>query len=136
MEDSVLGSLLGTTLEVEMVLIGQGNGLPNPNTVAPDQAVLATINSYQFKTTRRDMSYNERLEYNLCWDFFNYVWAYNVTVSTLNGRLGPSKISSWKDRYQFLTPSDRVSYVKGQTAHEAEYPDAAALGAFFPARGS
>lgn len=117
-----------------MVLIGQGNGLPNPNQVPPDQTVLDAINSYRFKTTRRDMSYNERLEANLCWDFFNYVWAYNVTVSTINGNLGPAQISEWKDRYQFITPADRVSYIKGQVQHESEYPDAATLGAFCPAR--
>jgi hypothetical protein len=106
-----------------MPLIGQGNGLPNPNTVPPDTAVLDAINAFTFKTTRRDMSYNERLEANLAWDFFNYVWAYNVTVSTINGGLGPANIKKWKDKYQFLTPADRTYYVKGFVAHQAEYPD-------------
>lgn len=118
---------------IEMVLIGQGNGLPNPNTIPVDPTVLATINAFQFKTTRRDMSYNERLEANLCWDFFNYVWAYNVTVSTINGNLGAGQTPVWKERYQFLTPADKVSYDKGGIAHKTEYSAAASAGQFMPA---
>jgi hypothetical protein len=95
-------------------------GTADPNTIAPSPAAISSICAYPLAKLRKDMSIQEYTTYKMDWEIFNKVWAYNYTVSTLNGRTGKSTYSY----YQFLTIEDQVSYIRGQGAHAAFYSNA------------
>jgi hypothetical protein len=93
-------------------------------------AIVLISCTYPFNKVRKDMSMQEYIRYKVDWDFFNYVWAYNWTISTVNGlnrAAGrPGNLSS----YAFLTNQDQLSYTNGLISHAAVYISAAAAGAF------
>ena len=78
---------------------------------------ISTICYYPLKTLRKDMSSQEWTEYKDSWYTFNRIWAYNYSVSTINGTQDQKK-RPW----QFVSNKERVNYVKGQTAHVENYP--------------
>ena len=94
----------------------------NVNTVPPSPEALSTVYAYPLGTVRRDMGIQEYINYKNDWNFFETVWSYNYTISTLNGLSGGSRYSPW----QFMSNGDIVSYTKGQLAHFAFYSNAPA----------
>ena len=95
------------------------------NVIPPSQEAISTINAYPLAKIRTGMPSQEYTSYKTNWYFFNNVWAYNYTVSTMNGSLG-----STYPPYEFLTNDHKVSYLNGQTAHVAYYSNAGSLGVF------
>ena len=71
------------------------------------------------------MPSREYTQYKLDWFFFNDVWSYNYTVSTLNGP-GPLIYSP----YDFAKNADFISYTRGQAAHIAYYSAEGSNGVF------
>ncbi len=91
---------------------------PDPNkalTLNPD--ALQKICSFPLASNRKDYTQSEWREYKLDWETFNQIWAYNYTVSTINGRAGNKNTSP----YQFLSYTQRASYINGQSAHVGYY---------------
>lgn len=93
--------------------------IPNPNTIPIHPAAQSTILAYTFSTIRRGYPIQEYVNYQRDWVFFNTVWSYNYTVSTLNGRQGGRHFYT---PWQFTSGQDRTSYSNGQAAHVAVYP--------------
>lgn len=91
--------------------------IPNPNTIPISAEAQSTIMIYMFSTLRRGYGIQEYVNYQRDWVFFNTVWSYNYTVSTLNGQ-GGRLYQPW----QFLSSQDRASYSNGQSAHASVYP--------------
>ena len=83
-------------------------------------AAISTICAYPFIRLRSDMGSQEYMNYKSDWDFFNTVWSYNYTVSTMNA-LGMTPIHS---PYPLQTNGQILSYTNGQLAHVAAYPAA------------
>ena len=94
--------------------------IPNINLTHVSAEAHSTICSYDFSTVRKGYSISEYLTYQKDWLFFNTVWSYNYTVSTMNGQ-GGNLYQPW----QFIDNADRVSYNNGQIAHIAVYPTSA-----------
>lgn len=59
------------------------------------------------------MSFDEYNAYKNDWTLFERVWSYNYTVRALRRGGGAQSY------YQFLSNSERLSYIRGQTAHVA-----------------
>jgi hypothetical protein len=95
-----------------------------PNDVPVSDAALAILCEYPIIKIRRDMSFDEYNIYRNDWNIFNKVWAYNYTVRALRAEGGSQSY------YQFLSDSERLSYVRGQSNHVAMYSTAAIAGAF------
>jgi len=95
---------------------GGGNTL-DTNTIARSPESISTICQYPIGKLRNDMGYQEYIRYQNDWNFFNYVWSYNYTVSTLRSTTGT-------DIQAFTFPDNRtaISYSNGQAAHAAFYP--------------
>ena len=91
-----------------------------PNDVPISDAALAITCQYPVIKTRMDMSFDEYTVYQTDWNIFNRIWAYNYTVRALGSG----------NYYQFVTDSERISYIRGQSSHVSVYSDAAAAGAF------
>lgn len=89
----------------------------NPNQIPISSEARSTICEYAFSTVRRGYPFQEYMNYQRDWAFFNTVWSYNYTVSTLNGQ-GHGLYQPW----QFMRSQDRQSYSNGQAAHSASYP--------------
>ena len=70
------------------------------------------------------MSFDEYTRYKNDWVIFDKAWAYNYTVRALRAAGGAQSY------YQFLSDSERLSYIRGQLAHVSMYPAAALLGEF------
>jgi hypothetical protein len=94
------------------------------NDVRSSDAALAILCEYPLIKIRSDMSFDEYTAYKNNWNIFNKVWAYNYTVRALRAAGGN------QNYYQFLSDSERLSYIRGQTAHASMYLIAAAAGAF------
>ncbi len=92
--------------------------IPNPNTIPISPVAQAAICQYALSTVRKSYAIGEYLTYQKDWTFFNTVWSYNYTVSTLNGQGGRTLYTPW----QFTSGQDRTSYSNGQAAHVAVYP--------------
>ena len=92
--------------------------------VVISDAALSIICLYPLVKRRMDMGFLEYINYTDNWNIFNRVWAYNYTVRELRTAGGN------EGYYQFVTDSERISYVNGRTSHIAAYPAAAATGAF------
>lgn len=90
----------------------------NVNTLAILPAATSTICAYPLGKIRTDMGIQEYINYKSDWNFFNTVWSYNYTVSTLNGQGGSNHY------YQFMSNGDVVSYSNGQLAHVVFYSNA------------
>jgi len=93
----------------------------NPNTtltILP--AAVSTMCAYPLAKVRSDMGIQEYIQYKNDWYFFNTVWTYNYTVSTLNG--GGRGAKSNLDPYQFMSNGDYISYINGQSEHIEVYP--------------
>jgi hypothetical protein len=90
--------------------------IPNPNTIPISPAAQAAICIYPLSTIRKGYNIQEYVNFQRDWGFFNTVWSYNYTVSTLNGQGG--LYQPW----QFTSGQDRTSYSNGQAAHIAAYP--------------
>lgn len=96
--------------------------IPNINLIHVSAEAQSTICSYDFNTVRKGYSIREYVTYKQDWLFFNTVWSYNYTVSTMNGQ-GANLYQPW----QFIDNNDRVNYNNGQIAHVAVYPNSAAV---------
>jgi hypothetical protein len=96
----------------------------NVNTIPPSPESISTINAYPLGTVRRDLGIQGYINYKNDWEFFNTVWSYNYTISTLNGLsvefFGKYQFSPW----QFANYADIASYSNGQMAHFAFYSNA------------
>jgi hypothetical protein len=103
-----------------------GNGILNPNTVQPFASTFQILSVYPFRTVRKDLTQNEYLQNKLDWTQFDNVWAYNYTVSTLNGQAGRKVFSP----YYFIRNEEKLSYLRGQSAHIAAYSTIATTGIF------
>ena len=90
----------------------------NINTVPILPAAVSVMCAYPLGKVRIDMGTQEYMNYKADWYFFNTVWSYNYTVSTLNG-LGGSNTP-----YRFMSNGDMISYSNGQLAHVAFYSNA------------
>lgn len=95
--------------------------IPNPNTVPVLPAAVSSICGYPLLTVQKGQAQGIYQKYISNWTFFNQVWAYNYTISTLNGQ--GARLSPW----QFTTINDRVRFLAGQTAHAAAYPNSAGV---------
>jgi len=95
-----------------------------PNDLRISDLALAILCQYPLVKIRIDMSFDEYTAYKNNWNIFNKVWAYNYTVRALRAAGGDQSY------YQFLSDSERLSYVRGQSNHVSMYPAAAAAGAF------
>jgi len=95
-----------------------------PNDVRISDAAAAILCQYPLIKIRTDMSFDEYTIYKNDWNIFNRAWAYNYTVRALRAAGGSESY------YQFLSDSERLSYVRGQGNHVSMYPAAALLGAF------
>lgn len=114
-----------------MSLIGPGNGFITQNILPSFASTILqdgrnTVEAFRLVKVRKDMNQSEYTQYKVNWDYFNTVWAYNYTVSTLNGPLEKPKYSWW----QHLTRSDLSAYSNGQLAHISAYPSTAVTGLF------
>lgn len=96
--------------------------IPNPNQIPISPQAQSTICAFSFSTIRRGYNIQEYVNYQRDWVFFNTVWSYNYTVSTLNGQ-GGQLYTPW----QFTSGQDRTSYSNGQAAHVAVYPSSATV---------
>lgn len=103
-----------------------GNGILNPNTIAPLSTATTLICTYPFRIVRKDMSQNEYLQTKMDWYQFDKVWAYNYSVSTLNGNASRKVYSP----YYFLTNNEKNSYARGQIGHIEAYSSIAKTGFF------
>jgi hypothetical protein len=90
----------------------------NVNTLPILPAATSTICAYPLGKIRTDMGIQEYINYKNDWNFFNTVWSYNYTVSTLNGQ------GNLYHYYQFMSNGDMVSYSNGQNAHFSFYSNA------------
>ena len=100
---------------------------PSPNrNITVSQAAISTIYGFPLAFSRKDLSNQERIKYTYEWNVFDQVWAYNYTVSTLNGQSGNYIYSP----YQYLNLNERLAYTNGQLAHIAYYSTAGAAGQF------
>jgi hypothetical protein len=86
---------------------------------------VSTISSYTLGKLRTGMPAQEYVQYKNDWNFFNSVWAFNYTASTINATAKcPTPI------YEFASNAERLSYIRGQISHVDYYPSAAAAGVF------
>ena len=97
--------------------------MTDPNPLAPLPATITILCPFTIATSRKDMNAAELIQYRVDWYFFNRVWAYQYTVSTLNGQAGSAKYSS----FQFSGSEDMCSFKNGRAAHVAAYPSSATL---------
>jgi hypothetical protein len=95
---------------------------PNPSLTINNGAT-EIICSYPLASQRKDYNQSEWNTYKIEWTTFNQIWAYNYTVSTLNGQGGSGSDQKKKEPYHFLSYNQRVAYIKGQLAHIAYYID-------------
>jgi hypothetical protein len=90
--------------------------IPNPNNIPISLAASNLACLYPLGKVRQGMPIQEYINYKNDWNFFNKVWAYNYTVSTLNSvnhlSLQP---------YQFMSNGDHTSYTNGQISHVSYY---------------
>jgi len=93
----------------------------NVNTIPPSDEAVSTICAYPLGTIRRDLGIQGYINYKNDWNMFNSVWAYNYTVSTLNGLSVASGSSALYNPWQFMSNGDLVSYSNGQQAHISFY---------------
>ena len=89
----------------------------NVNTVPILPQATSTILAYPLAKVRSGIGIQEYINYKNDWNFFNTVWSYNYTISTLNGS------GKHYMYYQFMSNGDQVSYSNGQMAHAAFYSD-------------
>jgi hypothetical protein len=84
----------------------------NENTVPISIEATNIICQYPLGKVRSCIPIQEYVNYKNNWNFFDTVWSYNYTISTLN---------STSDRvftpYKFLSNGEIVSYSNGQAAH-------------------
>jgi len=92
----------------------------------PSPEAVSTIVAYPLAKVRVGMPSREYTQYKLDWFFFNDVWSYNYTVSTLNGSSGILSYSP----YDFAKNADFISYTRGQAAHIAYYSTIGGSGFF------
>lgn len=86
---------------------------------------VSTISSYTLGKLRTGMPAQEYVQYKTDWNFFNSVWVFNYTASTINATADcPTPI------YEFASNAERLSYIRGQISHVDYYPSAAAAGVF------
>ncbi len=97
--------------------------MTDPNILAPLPATIILLCPFVVKTVRKDMNAAELIQYRIDWAFFNRVWSYQYTVSTLNGQAGIPKYSD----FQFSGTEDINSFRNGRAAHVAAYPLSATL---------
>jgi hypothetical protein len=90
----------------------------------PLPEAISTIHSYPLAKVRVGMPAQEYIQYKANWKIFNRIWAYNYSVSTLNGS------GTVYAPYEFASNAEVISYVSGQAAHIAYYSDAGAAGVF------
>lgn len=90
----------------------------NINTLPILPAATSTICAYPLGKLRIDMGIQEYTNYKTDWYFFNSVWTYNYTVSTLNSQ------GNLYSPYQFMTNEHILSYSNGQLAHISFYSNA------------
>jgi hypothetical protein len=76
--------------------------------------------AYPVIKARTDMGFQEYMNYKTDWTYFNTVWSYNYTVSTMNGL----EMTPMHTPYSFQTYGQMLSYSNGQVAHIAAYPTA------------
>jgi hypothetical protein len=101
---------------------------PNPNENIPiNLTAVSTICGYPVATLRKDMSSSEWVDYKDDWSVFNSIWAYNYTVSTLNGN---STTGAKRSPWVMLSNRQKMQYLRGQSAHVAVYPTAGSSGQF------
>ena len=101
------------------------NPLLEEMSTIPSIAALSIVQAYPLGKVRVGMPSQEYTVYKNEWNYFNTVWAYNITVSTLNGS-GQGKLPP----FEFITNDNKVSYVNGQVAHIGFYSNAGAAGVF------
>jgi len=93
-------------------------------TILPE--AISTMAAYPVIKSRRDMLSQEYYYYKNDWRFFQFVWEYDYSVSTLNGQAGTTVY----DYYEFANNTYRMSYINGQAAIISQYIDAARTGQF------
>lgn len=105
-----------------MPIDGPGNGITTPNTLPINPLAKIIMCLYPLQSIRRDMSMIEYNQYKQNWFYFNQVWEYNWTVSTLNAALplSSARYAPW----QHLSMNDLLSYSNGQLAHIQVYSNA------------
>ena len=99
--------------------------IPNINTIPPSPESLAIMYSYPLAKVRSGMGSQEYTNYKQDWMFFNTVWSYNYTVSSLNGILESEGKGSQYSSYKFASNADQISYRNGQISHQSVYPNSA-----------
>lgn len=103
--------------------------LTQPNNNLPlitNSNALSTICAFPLAYYRKDLNSSERTAYRYEWVTFETIWAYNYTVSTLNGITLPKPYSP----YQFQSKNEQLAYSNGQLSHIAYYSTAAITGQF------
>lgn len=100
-------------------------GKIDPNNLKVSLVPLTLLcGTYPLAKNRSDMGCEEYTRYKMDWERFEYIWAYNYTVSTV-------RQASPKDTtihpYLFLNNNERIAYKNGQSAHAAVYSSAATV---------
>lgn len=90
--------------------------LLNENNVTISTEATNIICSYPLAKVRSCMPIREYIAYKNDWYFFDNVWSYNYTVSTIN-----STESRYLRPYHYLNNAEMISYSNGQSAHIAYY---------------
>ena len=94
--------------------------------LTPSPAAISTICAFPLAYPRKDINARERIAFRYEWTTFETVWAYNYTVSTLNGTTIPKAYFP----YQFQSKNEQLAYSNGQFSHIAYYSTAGAAGQF------
>ncbi len=90
--------------------------LVNENNIPVSLEAKNIICSYPLGKVRACIPIREYIAYKNDWYFFDNVWSYNYTVSTIR-----STENLYVRPYHFLNNAEMVSYSNGQSAHVAYY---------------
>jgi hypothetical protein len=77
---------------------------------------ISEISAYPIGSIRTGMTAQNYMKYKADWNYFNTVWAYNYTTSTIN-LLNNTKTPA----YEFQTTEKKLSYLRGKTYHLEYY---------------
>ena len=87
---------------------------------------ISTLSAYPIVITKKGMTAHYLTSYRYEWMTFDNIWAYNYTVSTLNGNNERKMYSP----YQFQSKNEQYAYRNGQISHNTYYSTAALAGQF------
>ena len=83
-----------------------------------DPVAVSTMRQFPVIKSRSDMLSQEYYKYSNTWNYFQTVWVYNYSVSTLNA----AAEVPYYGPYEFNTNENRIAYIQGQAYHGAQYP--------------